>query len=184
MRTICILTFLYILTGCGTTMSKYESPNYQEVLKEGEFELRSYAPALIASTAHSSENSGFRKIFRFISGDNSGQDKISMTVPVRMSVDDNKPSMAFFMPSKYSAETIPQPNNNEVKVGEFSGGQFAAHRFTGTSDESKVEQKIERLVKWATEKGYTATDERYLDRYDPPWTFWFMKTNEILVRVE
>lgn len=175
---------LISLWGCGTNMSKYESQDYVTKVQEGDFEIRDYKPGLMAVTPITGSNSSFRRIFNYISGENSASEKISMTVPVRMSPNDTRPWMAFFMPKKYTESTLPKPTGSNVEVATFPGGLFAAIRFSGLAGEEQAKEKFKELKVWCEIKGYTANQPWFLDRYDPPWTLWFMRTNEVVAPVE
>ncbi len=48
----------------------YEETNYQVVKKNEFYEIRKYSDRLAVETATSNQNSGFRKLFNYISGDN------------------------------------------------------------------------------------------------------------------
>ena len=179
-----LIGILFTISGCGTVMSKYDTPKYISTLREGNFEIRRYQPALMAVTSTSNNNSGFRRIFKYISGENSSNEKIAMTVPVRVSSGSNTSSMAFFMPHRYAAATLPKPQNGEVQIYQFSGGLFASLRFSGTTTSAKVNDLKQKLLSWIRDKGYTAKEEWCLDRYDPPWTLWFNRTNEIVIELK
>jgi len=174
---------LLVISGCATAMSKYDSPKYTTLEIEDGFQIRRYEEALLAETSNTTENGGFRRIFKYISGENSTKENIAMTVPVRMTAA-GAASMSFFMPHKYNSASLPQPQSPDVRIKQFAGGLFAANRFSGTTGTSKVEEKQRQLIAWIKSKGYEAGGEWYLDRYDPPWTLWFNRTNEVVVKLK
>ena len=64
-----------------------EQPAYTVVRQDGAFELRRYAPYLLAETEVESGfmqagNVAFGRLFRYISGDNTTRTEIAMTAPV------------------------------------------------------------------------------------------------------
>lgn len=172
-----------VLSGCGTIMSRYESPPYRVTLEEENFQIREYPELLVAVTESSSEDSGFRRIFSFISGENSRNEKISMTVPVRTQTSAEQSTMAFFMPKQYSQELLPAPLNEKINISAIKGGTFAALRFSGRTQEEQLNEKLGILSDWIKQRGYKPEGSWYLDRYDPPWTLPFLRTNEVLIRV-
>ena len=75
-----------VLTGAITAMATEEAP-YTVIKTDGIFELREYAPQVLAEIMVDGElegagNKAFRPLFRYISGDNQSQTKIAMTAPV------------------------------------------------------------------------------------------------------
>ena len=69
-----------------------EEPTFRLVERDGAFELREYAPYLVAETRVESSfndagNIAFQRLFRYISGHNVAQQKIAMTAPVTQSAD-------------------------------------------------------------------------------------------------
>lgn len=172
------------ITGWGTVMNRYESPVFKTVVTDTPYEIRAYEPALMASTQAGVNDSGFRDLFRYIQGNNSRGEKISMTVPVRTDVAGKKSSMSFFMPHSYEYTSLPEPISASVVIRELPGGTYAVRRFSGRTSGSKIKRMQAELLQWIITQDYQATGEQYLDRFDPPWTLWFLKTNELVVKVE
>ena len=64
----------------------YETQKYDVVLKENNFEIRYYPPAIKAKVlSENGSNKNFMKLFKYISGNNSNNEKIAMTTPVYLS---------------------------------------------------------------------------------------------------
>ncbi|OJF94635.1 hypothetical protein AX762_01855 [Alkalibacterium sp. 20] len=85
-------------------MSKYETPDYDVVLKEEDFEIRKYVDFYIVeyeNLNNEDSNSSFGTLFKYISSDNKANEKISMTVPVIQEETEEKKKMAFVVPEKY-----------------------------------------------------------------------------------
>ena len=64
-----------------------EEPGFKVLQQDGGFELRQYAPYIVAETRVEAglEDAGsvaFERLFRYISGNNVAQQKIAMTAPV------------------------------------------------------------------------------------------------------
>ena len=198
---------LLITLLAGTAMA-IEEPKYTLIEKSGPFELRSYSPKIIAETLVSgsmdqASGAGFKLIADYIFGNNSrnagGSEKISMTAPVAMEPASEKISMTapvsmeqsggqwrvyFVMPSRYTLETLPKPNNPAVTLREIPGGNYAVVRFSGLAGEEKIAKKTAELKAWLASKGITPTGKPELARYNPPWTLPFLRRNEILVEYE
>jgi len=119
--------------------------------------------------------------------------KISMTAPVTLQAEsqlgeeqdatkDNKQwRMHFVMPSEYSLDTLPRPNNPAVTLREIPAKNYAAIRFSGFTGEEKVAKKTDELVTWLEGKGIEPIGEPELARYNPPWTLPFWRRNEVII---
>ena len=175
---------LAFLSGCSALEGGYEQPQYDKLVAEGPAEIRRYAALSAVSSRGGDENSAFRVLFRYISGENAAAEKISMTVPVRRAGKKGG-DLSFFAPSRYSGDTLPKPSDERVSISQFPAGRYAVLRFSGTTSESRVAAKLTELRNWIMAKGLAENEPAvwYLDRYDPPWTPWFLRTNEVLVRL-
>lgn len=183
MKKIFCLLILLINLGACTTLTNYESPKYDIVLQDGDFSVRRYPDMLMASASGSGENSAFRKLFRYISGQNDREESISMTVPVRKEAGEEE-SLSFFMPSSFSLAELPAPADETVEIKKLPARLYGVLSFSGVTGKEKVNKKFGTLEKWIQSKGYSISEKKYLDRFDPPWTPWFLKKNEILVAID
>ena len=195
--------FLYVLAALfsGVIVAATEEPKYSVLLKEDAFELRQYAPQLVAETAvngdmDAASSQGFRAIADFIFGNNKapGQNasaKIAMTAPVTVQPRANESSLReakdwriqFVMPSEYTMATLPKPNNQAVQLREVPAQRFAVLRYAGLNTESKVEDKTNELLAWVKTKNWQMVGSPQLSRYDPPWTLPMWRRNELRVEV-
>jgi hypothetical protein len=185
-----------------------EEPKFTRLETEKAFELRAYQPKLIAEVlvdGNMSEASskGFKLIADFIFGNNTAQsgksEKISMTAPVAVKASAEKISMTapvglqqanrgwrvyFVMPSQYTLQTLPKPNNPEVSIKMIPVQKFAVIRFSGLAGEEKMTIKQAELSQWIERKNFKTLSSPELARYNPPWTLPFLRRNEIMVEVE
>lgn len=186
--------------------SKTEEPKFKVIISESEFEVREYEPRIIAETRVSGEfadapNRGFRILADYIFGNNTKKSEIAMTAPVSQEMtsesiamtapvsqeraSDNKWIITFTMPSKYTMESLPKPNDNRVTIRQLPSGKFAAVKFSGMNSQTTVKEKTTSLRSWLTSKNHTAkSSEPLYARYNPPWTPWFWRRNEILIELE
>ncbi len=185
----------------------WEEYPHEVVVKDGRFEIRAYEPCIVATTrmpGDMSEVSGamFKRLGGYIFGDNTAEDeiamtmpvireeaeprseKIAMTMPVTRSPTDGGWSMSFVMPSKYSMDSLPRPDNESVDIEKRPGVLRAAYRYSGIQHASDLAEYEPRLTEWAREQGYRVKSDAMLAAYDPPWTIWFLRRNEVLVEVE
>ncbi|MFT6387139.1 MAG: hypothetical protein ACJAUP_000509 [Cellvibrionaceae bacterium] len=126
-----------------------------------------------------------------------GSEKIEMTTPVSMEQVKGQPAgqleelhedqsrgqwrVYFVMPSEYSLETLPKPNNPAVTLREIPAIKYAVIRFSGFAGETKVANKTVELMAWLKNKEIESTGQVELARYNPPWTLPFLRRNEVMV---
>jgi hypothetical protein len=203
-RTLWMSFTLAILAMSAGHAMAVEEPAFKRVKTDGAFEVRDY-PGLIAAEAHvegerqPAINQGFRLIADYIFGNNrqkakvamtapvtqsadSGQ-KIAMTAPVTQSGDGQRWTVRFIMPSSYTLATLPEPNNSRVTLVPLPPQRFAVVRFSGLASEADITTQTQKLVSWMKSQNLIAQGPPTLARYDPPWTLWFMRRNEILIPV-
>ncbi|WP_414829328.1 SOUL family heme-binding protein [Alteromonas sp. H39] len=206
MRLLAAVLGSVFLSGCSVFGANgVESAPYT-VIEEDEdnsIEVRQYDPMILVSASmdERSENSAFRKLFRYISGNNRGDTEIAMTAPVFM--DENtqgkeiamtapvfmaentrEPSMSFVMPADFTLETTPQPKDESLTVSEVKNFKAAAIRFSGLLSDSNVAENTAILREWLESSGYQAVGEPIKAGYDGPMTLPFLRHNEVLIQVE
>ena len=76
-----------------------EEASYNVVQKNDIYEIRYYSDRLIVQVANKGDNNSFRKLFKYISGENKNSEKIAMTVPVTQTKKDDQMFMQFYLPS-------------------------------------------------------------------------------------
>ena len=187
-----------------------EEPKYTVLEKSGDFELRAYAPMVIAETLvdgslGEASSAGFKRIADYIFGNNTSQtgasekismtapvgiapeavdkksEKISMTAPVGMQKIAGQWRMYFVMPSRYTLATLPKPNNPAVNLREIPASRVAVLRFSGLAGEEKTAYKTNELLAWLKNKQITPISAPELARYNPPWILPFLRRNEVMV---
>ena len=181
---------LFIFSGIAVAT---EEPKFSLLEKDQSFELRLYEPKIIAEVEVDGDMSaasrkGFRQIADFIFGNNTAQsgksEKISMTAPVGVQQSEKGWKVSFVMPSQYTLETLPKPNNPQILIKQLPAKQFALIRFSGLVDEEKMQAKSAELNQWITMKKLNPVGTPELARYNPPWTLPFLRRNELMVEVE
>lgn len=187
---IAILLIL-IIAQSFTIMSTKNTENqqYTVVLKEKEFEVRFYPATTIATINSSAKSykelsgSGFRKLAGYIFGGNESDTKIAMTTPVHMDINDTMSSMSFVMPTKYSQENLPKPNDPNVIIKKTKDEYVAAINFGGFASDNDMKVYSSKLAELLKErKIVTIGNFRYLG-YNPPYQL-IGRRNEIIVSVE
>lgn len=180
-----------------------EEPKYTVVEQVGQLEIRHYGPRIAAEATgagdeEAARNDGFRKVAGYIFGDNQSRttvamtapvaqaksQTISMTAPVAQSTDSQGAwRIQFFMPSKYTLETLPVPNDPAVKLVVVPPADYAVLTYSGFTGSEKVHQKTQALQSDLSTSRWQPQEAPQAWFYDPPWTLPFMRRNEISVPV-
>ncbi|QWE09933.1 heme-binding protein [Polynucleobacter sp. es-EL-1] len=190
-----------------------EEPKFTLLEKSEPFELREYAPQIVAEVTvtgdlDSASSQGFRLIAAYIFGQNQVSEKIAMTTPVGIESSsesksakiamttpvgiqadqtdkgaDQRWTVSFVMPSEYTIDTLPKPLNSQVKIRPIPAEKKAVIIFSGFYDEEKVAEKTKSLEEWVKAKNWKTVGVPQFARYNPPWTLPFMRRNEILIQV-
>lgn len=183
-----------------------EEPEFISIEKKDAFEIREYQPKLIAQvlvngTFDSASSKGFRLLADFIFGNNKtieGSKKIEMTAPVVTRDASEKIEMtapviseetekgwyvSFNMPKQYTKETLPIPNNPEVKIIEMPAEKFAVISFSGLVREKKYAEMLSLLNEEMKKRNIDPKGPAILARYNPPWTLPFLRRNELMYRI-
>jgi hypothetical protein len=178
-----------------------ETPKYSVLMKEKNFEIRQYPAYIQAEVEIADKNhkgaveKGFSILAGYIFGNNVSRQKIDMTAPVQAS---QKIAMtapvivsgqgtfrvAFIMPSAFTMETLPVPNDNRIQITPIPEHQMAAIRFAGYFNQESIQKNMERLRVWIQEKHLESEGEYIVAGYNPPWVPGFLTRNEILIRLK
>jgi hypothetical protein len=185
---------------------RLEKPTYQVVYKNGGIEYRQYEPYLVSETVienasnyKAAGNEGFRRLFKYISGANANETKVSMTVPVAQTESSQKIAMtvpvqqtestdgwrvAFMLPTEYTLETAPQPTDSRVQIRAVPGRLTAVLRYSGKWTESNYAKKRAILLETLQQASITPIGEFQSAQYAPPGTPGFLRRNEVLVEID
>ena len=181
-----------------------EEAKYTVIMKEESFELRQYEPHIVAETMVEGDydkagNEGFRRLFKYISGENqkkqsiamtapvsqdAGPEKIAMTAPVSQEQTGGQWRIAFVMPSEYTLDTLPQPADPKVSLRQVPSRRMAAITYSGSWSRERYEQHRALLEAFVQKKKLQTLGEPVLARYNSPFTLWFLRRNEVLVPVQ
>ena len=181
-----------------------EEPIYSVLETEGNFELRKYLPYIVAETyvegtfeAVGSE--GFRRLADYIGGKNRkkesismtapvsqkpASEKIAMTAPVKQTRENDRWRIAFMMPSAYTIETLPTPDDDRIVLREEKEKTVAVIRYSGTWGKKRYEDHEKKLMAWISAKGLKIVGAPVWARYNPPFLPWFLRRNEIIIPVQ
>jgi hypothetical protein len=193
------------LTFAGAVMAT-EEPPFSVLEKTPPFELRSYAPMILAEVKvegdlDEASSQGFRLIAAYIFGQNQVSEKIAMTTPVAIEGQTPKSAkiamtspvniesnagqwiVSFVMPAQYTMESLPKPLNSKVQIRQIPAVKRAVIGFSSFYNANKVAERTLELEEWMKTKNLQAASAPKFARYNPPWTLPFMRRNEIMIDV-
>lgn len=177
-----------------------EEPGYEVVQRlEGGTEVRQYAPyvvaqVLVAGPAEQAGNEAFPILAGYIFGKNKGARKLDMTAPVTQAAAPVKLEMTapvtqapapggyvvqFVLPKDVTLASAPEPLDPRVQLREEPGGRVAVIRYSGFWSEANYNEHLGKLQAALREARLPWTGEPTLARYNPPFTPWFLRRNEI-----
>ena len=188
----------------GPIVSNVEQAKYTVSEKDGNIEIRDYAPMVVAEVEVSGErdkaiNQGFRMIADYIFGNNTSSQKVAMTAPVSQQQSEKIAMTApvtqqgegsswkvrFVMPANQTMATLPKPNNEAVKLVNVLGKRFAVIRFSGLAGKDSLSSHTEELKSFINIKKISAlSGAPTYAFYNPPWTLPFLRRNEVMIELE
>ncbi len=199
---VAIVLVFWILSGFFPL--KVEQAKYTVVEKKKGYEIRKYAPQLVAETVVKGDyqraiNEGFMILAGYIFGDNVSKkkiamtapvverqgisEKIAMTAPVVAGLEKGHRVIAFGMPSGATLANLPKPNNPQITFRMLNARKMAVLRFSWFSGGRRVDAKKRQLLEMLNrDKVKTISAPQYAG-YNPPWTPPFMRRHEILVEI-
>lgn len=183
----------------GLIMSNVEQPKYQIISSDGPIQLRTYNPLIVAEVKMQGERqqaiyAGFRLLADYIFGNNKANNKIAMTepvtqqegqkiamtAPVTQQSNGDEWSVHFTMPSKYTMDTLPQPNNKAVILKEIPAKSYIVIKFSGLATKNNITKQEKKLQDYVREKKINTIGKPIYAFFNPPWTIPFLRRNEIM----
>jgi len=203
-----LLIFTFLIASFPLSAMATEEPKYVLLEQSGDFQLRQY-PALIIAEVEvegdmdQASSRGFRLVADYIFGNNraspGNSEKIAMTAPVTIEPRSEKIAMRvpvtlqpqagswrlnFVMPSQFTLDTLPAPNNPKVVLREVPSRKVAVLTFSGLASERKTAGKVKELLAWMAGKQLRPLADYELARYNPPWTLPFLRRNEVMMEYQ
>ena len=183
-----VIAVMAIMIGVMDAMA-IEEARYKVLEKDNKFEIRDYAPYILAETIVEGDleeagNKAFNRLFRYISGDNRSRKKVAMTAPVGQRRVQEKWAVSFMMPASYTLKTLPEPEDPNITLLQVPARRMASVRYSGFWSEKRYLRYKLELESWIQERGLTAVGDPIWARYNPPFTLWFLRRNEILIPID
>jgi len=185
---IIILVFIIIQLFAMSGQRNIETYSYVVNKKYDSFEIRSYEATLFTSVQltgnkyKDASSKGFSILAGYIFGGNERNEKIAMTSPVAMSLEDTM-TMMFMVPKKFKKEALPQPNQSQIKFREEPAKTVAAITFGGWATDEKIEEFKQKLIAALAAEGINHTKGFSLLGYNAPYEV-LNRRNEIIVELE
>jgi len=175
------MKYLILFISLLIMSNDYETQKYKVIFQEDNFEIRYYEPAIKAKvSSENGSNKNFMKLFRYISGNNSKNEKISMTTPVYVS---NENSIEFVMPAKFNIENISKPNDENIKIYQSKAGYYASLRFGGYGNQNKIKNYSTILFEKLKSLNIKYINNPYFVSYNSPYKI-FNRRNEVMIKIE
>lgn len=204
MKKLLILVPIAGLILWGAIAMATKEPPFTVQIAQGNFELRDYPALVVAEVSVSGErkeaaSKGFRLLAGYIFGGNTRQQSIAMTAPVTQEVATSEKFamtapviqaggegqwvIRFVMPEGSILETMPVPNDPRVQLRTLAPERMAVVRFSGLAREAAVVTNTAALQGFIRSNQLQPTGAPSLAQYNPPWTPWFLRRNEVLIPV-
>ena len=187
----------------GSAMA-IEEPRYDVVQRLDGAEVRQYAPYVVAQVtvpgpADEAGNQAFPILAGYIFGKNKGKQKLEMTAPVTQTEVSVKLEMTapvtqtparggylvqFVLPRDVTLATAPEPLDPRVELRELPGARVAVLRYSGFWSRANYDKHLSQLQAILREAQLPWVGEPTLSRYDPPFTPWFLRRNEIWLTLD
>lgn len=161
---------------------------YKVVKTYDDFEIRNYEGALFTSVKlntsdyDKTSSKGFSVLAGYIFGGNEKEEKIAMTSPVAMTLEENS-TMMFLVPKEYNKENLPKPNDASIEFKEMPAKKVAAITFGGWANDEKIETYKMKLIKALDKEGIKYTNNYFFLGYNAPMEVVNRK-NEVIVELE
>ena len=193
---------MLLMTSWGCIVGNIERPKYQITSAHDQIEIRQYRPMIVAEVTVQGDREdairrGFRLLADYIFGNNTADSKIAMTAPVtqqpgrkiamtapvtqRMAGKDW--TVHFVMPSEYTLDTLPKPNNQAVTIKQIPAKKFAVIRFSGMHTNENIATHERELRAYLSQTKVTILSAPAYAFYNPPWTLSFLRRNEVMVEI-
>ena len=175
---------------------------------EGDFEVREYGVRVVAETTvpgewNAAANEGFRRLAGYIFGKNRSGAKIAMTAPVAQAPEKSGEGVkiamtapvtqqragdswmvAFTMPEGETLASLPAPVDSRVVLRELPPTRVAVVRFSGRWTDTNMSEHEAELRRWTSARHLAIVGDAEVNRYDPPFKPWFLRRNEVWLRLE
>jgi SOUL heme-binding protein len=85
------------------------------------------------------------------------------------------------MPEGSTLENLPKPKNSRVRLLALPPTHMAVVRFSGLVWPNTITAKTAALQDFIRKHRLKAAGAPSLAQYNPPWTLWFLRRNEVMI---
>lgn len=176
-----------------------EEPEYTVVRQLDGAEVREYPAYVVAEVwvpgpVDEAGSQAFPILAGYIFGKNKGEKKFAMTAPVTQVAAPVKLEMTapvkqeavaggflvqFVLPKGVTLASAPEPLDARVKLREVPASRVGVVRYSGLWSQRNYDEHLAQLQAALRAARLAWSGEPILSRYDPPFTPWFMRRNEI-----
>ncbi|RYM34956.1 heme-binding protein [Brumimicrobium glaciale] len=185
---VIVALFIAVQVFAMSTQRNTESYPFIVIKKYDNFEVREYEASLFTSVKlpykeyKKASSKGFSILAGYIFGGNEKNEKIAMTSPVAMSLEDSMTVM-FMVPKDKSKESLPKPNESQIQFKEEPAKTVAAITFGGWASDEKIQDYKKQLTDALDAEGITYTKHFFFLGYNPPFDMVNRK-NEVIVELD
>jgi hypothetical protein len=196
---LCILTLLAF----PMTTHATEEPDYKVVQKLENIEVREYvgysvAEVVVSGAANEAGKVAFPILAGYIFGKNKGERQFAMTAPVTQTAEPIKLAMTapvtqtavptgfrvqFVLPKGVSRASAPEPLDARVTLRDVEPNRVAVIRFSGFWSDANYSEHLNKLQTSMRAANLVWVGEPVYSRYNPPFTPWFLRRNEIWLQL-
>ncbi|MBA4212524.1 MAG: heme-binding protein [Polaromonas sp.] len=180
-----------------------EEPSYRVVREIPGAEVRLYAAYTVAEVvvegpAADAGRQAFPILAGYIFGKNKGERKLEMTAPVTQTpvpatfemtapvtqtVSPEGFLVQFVLPKGVTLANAPEPLDARIQLREVAPHQVAVIRYSGFWSASNDDEHLQKLQTALKAAHLDWTGDPVFSRYDAPFKPWFLRRNEIWLRV-
>lgn len=201
MRSFLLAALLAILPAIAMAI---EEPAYDVVQTLDGVEVRQYAPYVVAqvtvdASADKAGNQAFPILAGYIFGKNKGARSLEMTAPVTqtaapMTMEMTAPVtqaaapggyvVQFVLPRDITMATAPEPLDPRVQLRAVPARRVAVLRYSGFWSQANFDEHLGKLQSVLRAARLRWSGEPTLSRYNPPFTPWFLRRNEVWLELD
>ena len=193
-RIVSAVLLLSLVSVCLIYYSKSMASNqrieeypYEVINTYQSFEIRHYEEALFTSIRLNStsykqgSSKGFSILANYIFGGNDRKQRIAMTSPVSMTLEDNMRVM-FMIPNSLKRDDMPLPNDRLIDFILEPKKTLAVVTFGGWASDKKITKYKSRLTEALSNEGIQHENKFFIFGYNPPYEI-FNRRNEVAVEI-